>query len=354
MSTWKKGNRERENGEVVEMQLPEIVSASRSTDIPALYADWFFHRLNKGYSAWINPFNGVRGYISYENTRFIIFWSKNPKPLLSHLYELKERNIECYIQYTLNDYENELLECGVPPLEERIETFKLLVNSLGIGRVIWRFDPLILTDNINIDSLLKKIKYIGDKLLGYTEKLIFSFADIGAYKKVKYNLEANGIKYIEWSDLLMNEFAERLSALNEKWNYELATCGERINLRKYGIEHNRCVDDDLIIRFAYQDKILMDFLNVDVITIQPNLFGVQEFPQGAIKINETTYAIKNKNNTDKGQRAFCGCVVSKDIGQYNTCIHNCEYCYANASKKAASINFKRHTKCPFGETIIGE
>lgn len=178
MATWKKAIRKRENGEDVEMQLPEIVSASRSTDIPAFYADWFFYRLKKGYSAWTNPFNGVRGYVSYENTRFIIFWSKNPRPLLEHLHELKEHNIGCYIQYTLNDYENERLELGVPPLDERIETFKLLAKQLGVGHVIWRFDPLILTDKINIDLLLKKIEYIGNKLFGYTEKLIFSFADI--------------------------------------------------------------------------------------------------------------------------------------------------------------------------------
>lgn len=157
MATWKKAIKKRENGEDVEMQLPEIVSASRSTDIPAFYADWFFHRLKKGYSAWTNPFNGVRGYVSYENTRFIIFWSKNPRPLLEHLHELKELNIGCYIQYTLNDYENERLELGVPPLDERIETFKLLVKQLGIGHVIWRFDPLILTDKININLLLKKL-----------------------------------------------------------------------------------------------------------------------------------------------------------------------------------------------------
>lgn len=236
MATWKKAIKKRENGEDVEMQLPEIVSASRSTDIPAFYADWFFHRLKKGYSAWTNPFNGVRGYVSYENTRFIIFWSKNPRPLLEHLHELKELNIGCYIQYTLNDYENERLELGVPPLDERIETFKLLVKQLGIGHVIWRFDPLILTDKININLLLKKIEYIGNKLFGYTEKLVFSFADIASYKKVKLNLEKNGINYIEWNDASMNEFAKQLSELNKKWNYQLATCGERIDIQQYGIE----------------------------------------------------------------------------------------------------------------------
>ena len=98
------------NGNPVKAQAPLIVSASRSTDIPAFYADWFFNRLEKGYSAWTNPFNGVKYYVSYEKTRFIVFWSKNPRPLLPYLHILKERKINCYVQYTLNDYEDEKLE----------------------------------------------------------------------------------------------------------------------------------------------------------------------------------------------------------------------------------------------------
>ena len=88
-------------------QAPIVVSASRSTDIPAFYSDWFFHRMKVGYSAWTNPFNGVRSYVSYARTRFIVFWSKNPRPLLAHLDELEERGIGCYIQYSLNDYDED-------------------------------------------------------------------------------------------------------------------------------------------------------------------------------------------------------------------------------------------------------
>jgi hypothetical protein len=155
---WDKITITRDNGEVAEAQAPIIVSASRSTDIPAFYADWFFSRLQKGYSAWTNPFNGVKNFVSYQNTRFIVFWSKNPKPLLPHLDFLTERNIGCYIQFTLNDYVSEGLEKGVPELPERIETFKSLVSKLGKGHVIWRFDPLMLTDHISPDDLLRKIE----------------------------------------------------------------------------------------------------------------------------------------------------------------------------------------------------
>ena len=234
MATWKKELLPRENGELVEMQVPEIVSASRSTDIPAFYSDWFFHRLKVGYSAWTNPFNGVRGYVSYKNTRFIIFWSKDPSPLLAHLDELKEREIGCYIQYTLNDYVKEGLEKGVKPLEYRIDTFKRLVDKLGMGSVIWRFDPLMLTNTIDIGTLLTKIENIGNQLKGYTEKLVFSYADISIYRKVKSNLDKNGIISRDWTEEEMSEFANELSKLNKSWGYTLATCGEKIDLKTYG------------------------------------------------------------------------------------------------------------------------
>lgn len=354
MRKWQEVQIRRENGEVVKAQAPLIISASRSTDIPAFYADWFFHRLKVGYSAWTNPFNGKKLFVSYNKTRFIVFWSKNPRPLLNHLNFLKERNIGCYIQFTLNDYEKEGLERGVPKLSERIDTFKQLVDNLGMGRVIWRFDPLILTDGISIDTLLSKIERIGDKLKGYTEKLVFSYADILSYRKVKANLEKNHIPYHEWTEPQMLVFAERLAELNRSWEYTLATCGEKVDLQQFGIEHNHCIDDNLIVRLAYHDKELMDFLKVKTFPMPtPNLFGESEpLPKDAIILPNNTYATHG-DNRDKGQRLFCGCIMSKDVGEYNTCPHLCEYCYANSSKEIAVKNWKEHKKNPFGETIKG-
>ena len=355
MSSWPKIKIQRENGETAEAQAPVIVSASRSTDIPAFYADWFFRRLEVGYSAWTNPFNGAQSFVSYQNTRFIVFWSKNPEPLLQHIDYLKERNIGCYIQFTLNDYEAEGLERGVPPLAHRIDTFRRLVDTLGKGRVVWRFDPLILTDEISPESLLRKIENIGSQLNGYAEKLVFSFADIALYKKVKANLERNRVRYTEWTEEQMNRFAAQLSELNKQWGYQLATCGEKIDIEQYGILHNRCIDDDLMIRFAHSDKALMDFLGVEIKQRQISLFGEEPLPQNALIINDSLYAIKRKDNRDKGQRPACGCIVSKDIGEYNTCPHQCEYCYANTSKEAALRNFARARETGWeSETITGK
>ena len=356
MAQWQPIQIRRENGETVKAQAPLIVSASRSTDIPAFYADWFFHRLKVGYSAWTNPFNGVKSYVAYQDTRFIVFWSKNPRPLLQHLDYLKERNIGCYIQYTLNDYEKEGLERGVPKLSERIDTFKLLVDKLGVGHVIWRFDPMILTDNISVEDLIEKVKNIGNQLKGYTEKLVFSYADILGYRKVKANLEKSHIPYHEWNEELMDDFARRLSDLDKEmgWNFQLATCGEKIDIRKYGILHNRCIDGDLITRLAWHDKPLMDFMKVKIEDVSaPTLFGEPELPEGAILLPHNHYFI-SKHKKDLGQRSFCECMASKDIGEYNTCPHMCEYCYANATKQIAIDNWKRHKENPWGETITGK
>ncbi len=352
---WKKTKITIDDGTCVEAQAPMIISASRSTDIPAFYSDWFFYRLQKGYSAWTNPFNGKKNYVSYEETRFIVFWSKNPKPLLAHLDKLSEHSpkINCYIQYTLNDYVEEGLEKGVPGINDRIATFKALVDKLGKGHVVWRFDPLILTDKISIDNLIDKITNIGDQLIGYTEKLVFSFADIESYRKVKSNLIRNRINYLEWTDELMLEFVKRLSALNKKrgWNYTLATCGEKPIYGDYQIHKNHCVDDNLIIRFAWRDNTLMKFLGVEI--RDKNIPAILFDEPMVIPDDKCHYAVKLKDNKDKGQRSLCGCMVSKDIGEYDTCPHQCEYCYANTSKERALSNYRKHKENPLSEIITG-
>ena len=205
-----------------------------------------------------------------------------------------------------------------------------------------RVYPIELTDD-----LLAKISLIGDQLTGYTEKLVFSFVDISAYKKVEANLRKNNINYREWTPELMEEFAQKLSILNKRWGYELATCGEKIDIEKYGIKHNKCVDDELMIKLASHDSELMKHLGVEI--HECGMFD--DMPSGVIDLGDRRFAVRKKSLKDKGQRAFCGCIASKDIGEYNTCAHQCEYCYANASKEIAIANLKRHKLNPHSETI---
>ena len=150
---WNKTKIGIQSGEVVEAQAPLIISASRSTDIPAFYADWFVSRLKEGYIKWKNPFNGVPLYVSFQNARLIVFWSKNYKPMMKHLDYLNDKGLNYYFQFTLNDYDAEKLEPQVPNVQARINTFIELSEKVGKEKVVWRFDPLILTDKIGVDEL---------------------------------------------------------------------------------------------------------------------------------------------------------------------------------------------------------
>jgi hypothetical protein len=297
-----------ESGETVEAVVPVIVSASRATDIPAFHAEWFMTQLRTGYAPWRNPFNPRQTqYVSFRHTRAVIFWSKNPAPLLPHLSEIDALGINYYFQFTLNDYEADGIEPGVPPLVERITTFQHLASRIGPERVIWRFDPLVLTERLTAEALLERIERLAEQLRGATRKLVISFADIERYRSVKRRLARHSAEAREFTPEEMVSFASRLVERNESWGFELATCAEETALP--GIAHNRCIDDRLLDRCFGDDAELMEFLGVDPL-----------FPGEAPSI----VALK-----DRGQRKECGCIVSKDIGFYNSCQHGCLYCYAN-------------------------
>ena len=306
---------------------PIIVSASRSTDIPAFYSKWFVNRIKAGYCVWYNPFNRQPTQVRFDKTKVVVFWTKNPKPLIPLLRELDDRGILYYFQFTLNDYQKELLEPNVPNLSERIDTFKRLSDLIGKEKVIWRFDPLILTSTIDPDRLIDKMKTVGDKIHNYTEKLVFSFADIVDYKKVRNNLTRDGIDYKDWDEDQMNAMARSIMEINKDWNLEVATCAEKIDLDRLGIKHNRCIDGELMKRIFKEDKDLVYYLTFGRMP-ERTLFGDDKDlpPVDITKLK------------DKGQRKTCGCMISKDIGMYNTCLHLCEYCYANTSKEIVMKN----------------
>ena len=344
-------NIETDDGQMVEASAPVIISASRSTDIPAYYAKWFFNRLEKGYCVWYNPFNQKPMYISFANCKVVVFWTKNPKPIIPYLHELDKRGIHYYFQVTLNDYEREGFEPNVPSISERIETFKELSKLIGKERVIWRYDPIIITNQLTAREHLKKIWRIGNLLKGYTGKLVFSFVDVKAYRKVQNNLikETNCFtrETIDMAEPTAAQREEIIAGLckirdewkKQNWDVQLATCAEEFNYEQYNVEHNRCIDGELMERLWYEDKELVYYLRTGQLPTS-DLFGeIPEIP------------IFQKNLKDKGQRKICGCMVSKDIGMYNTCNHLCIYCYANTSKEVVQKNLSKFNAN--SESIIG-
>jgi hypothetical protein len=269
---------------------PVIVSASRATDIPAFHAEWFMHKLRAGYCAWKNPFNQKVQYVSFVKTRVIVFWTKDPAPIVPYLDEIEDMGFNCYFQVTANDYMREGWEPYVPPISERIAAFA---------------------------ALAAKVRRIGNLLHQYTRKLVFSFADIAEYRRVQSRLAMAGVRHIPFTPETMLSIAARIAEANQAWGLELATCGEDVDLSDLGVQHNRCIDAALMRRLFPKDKALQDFLGTPKAML-PGL-GQDNSWQDRLK--------------DPGQRKACGCVMSKDIGAYGTCHHGCLYCYAGGSGK---------------------
>jgi DNA repair photolyase len=316
---------------VIDAIAPVIISASRSTDIPALYGDWFMERLKRGYVTWTSPFNGRIYPVSFAKTRVFVFWSKNFRPFLPALKDLIRNGRQIIALYTLNDYQAEGLEPGIPSLEERIRTFHELSSVIGRGRLTWRFDPLILSDSLTVKDLLCRIGDIGDRIAADAGRLIISFIDIEKYDRVKRNLASAGISGLrEFSDEEIRQLATGLSELNENWKLEIQVCGEEVDLSQYGIAREGCISFDLLAREFSSDPLLMEFL-------QPST--------GSVSREKRKRELK-----DRGQRGRCGCIVSKDIGRYSTCIHGCRYCYAMSSPEMAEKNYQVY--CDYKEQGI--
>lgn len=342
-------------GEELKVHSPIIISASRSTDIPAYYAKWFINRLNAGYVIWYNPFNQRPMYISLKKARAVVFWTKNPAPLMPFLDDLDHRGLNYYFQYTLNDYDREHFEPNVPALARRIQTFKALSDKVGPDRIIWRFDPILLTPNISARDILMRIWKLGNQLRGLTHRLVISFIDIEPYRKVKLNIQKefpNTIRAPKSEEI--EEIAIGLEKIKNRWNeegwaIEIQTCSEEIELRNHGITHTSCIDGELMGRLFPHDKPLMEFLQKKkqkaAAKLEQFSFEFGETQNEAIEVTKKIIPIvpiSNANLKDSGQRDACGCIQSKDIGMYDTCPHFCVYCYANTNRARVLENVKKH------------
>jgi len=312
------------DGEPVDAIAPVVISASRATDIPAFYTPWLLGCIERGWCTSVNPFNGSTQFVSLERARVFVFWTKNPLPLIPHLHLLDEKGIGYYFLFSVNDYDHENFERNVPPLHQRIETFQRLSETIGKEKVVWRFDPLLLSRDITKERLLQKVAGVGEKLHGYTNKLVISFIDIEKYAKVQRNIASNNAGIRELSRDEKRWTAAGLQNLCREWRrdndlFTIAACAQDMDLTPWEIAPNRCIDPRLINTLFGTDPLVRDIL-------QPDLFG-------------TIDAAKLK---DKGQRKRCGCMPGKDIGRYDTCPHLCTYCYANSSEKRVIENHGKH------------
>lgn len=286
-----------------------ILSVSRRTDIPAFYTPWLMNRLREGYVLVRNPMNYhqvSRVSLDPKVIDCIVFWTKNAEPLLPYIAEIAAR-YPFYFQYTLNSYGRDTEPC-LPPREDRIGTFRVLSDRIGADAVIWRYDPVLLTDRYTVERHIACFGETAAALRGSTRTCVFSFVDI--YDKVKNSLRDSGARACTPEE--MNTLAEAFARIAAENGMTLRTCAETVDLEKYGILHGCCIDGELIAKL-------------------------------------TGWRLKAKK--DPNQRAECGCLESVDIGQYNTCRHGCRYCYANFNPRSVAELSARHD--PASPFLIG-
>jgi len=282
-----------------------VISASRRTDIPAFYSEWFMNRIRAGYVVWQNPFSHIQYKTSLhpDDVWAIVFWSKNYRPLLPHLDTLDSLGYRMVFHFTITGLPK-LFEPNVPDLSEAIHTASYLAERYGSEVVLWRYDPVLISDITGWEYHLARFRQIAASLENVTRRCYFSFPVL--YKKVRRNAQRlhakTGIAIYEVPKEKRIELALEMANIAVQHGIEMySCCGDYLVDGRIMKAH--CVDAELLNRLF------------------PNWIG---------KLRR------------RPTRKECGCYESVDIGAYNTCAHGCIYCYANANKNAARRAYEEH------------
>lgn len=290
-----------------------IISASRRTDIPAFYSIWLLNRIRAGFCQVPNPYNSKQiGLVRLDSHAVdaLVFWTRSPRPLLPMLTELDRGGYRYYFQYTLLDYPRGF-EAQTPPAARAVTTFRELADRIGAERVIWRYDPIVISAATPPDFHRRSFERLARMLQGATQRVVISFVD--EYAKTRRRMAAlssagGGVVTVaaDASGALPAEIGALtadLAACASACGMEIQSCAETLDLRPFGVSAGKCIDSVLIER----------------------IFGLHL-----------------QADKDPNQRPACGCALSKDIGMYDSCLFGCSYCYATTSFERSLQNYARH------------
>lgn len=283
-----------------------IISASRRTDIPAFYSDWFINRIKAGYVLARNPMNHAQISkipLSTSLVDCIVFWTKDPYNMLDKLHILDDMGYPYYFQFTLTPYDRSL-EKNLRDKSDIENTLITLSKSISKDRVLWRYDPIVLNDHIDIRYHKQQFSRLCQKFCNYTNSVTISFVDM--YAKVK----TGSIREIANDEMI--ELSQFIGETAKRYGLAAKACCEKLDLSLYGIGKASCIDKSTIERVCGY------------------CLGITH---------------------DKNQRDGCGCFESVDIGAYNTCLNACVYCYANHSPLSVKRQNSLHNSN--GELLIG-
>jgi hypothetical protein len=280
-----------------------IISASRRTDIPAFYTPWFMNRIREGYCSVPNPYNPSQiATVSLhpEDVDVIVFWTRNPSPLLPHLKDLDSDGHHYYFLCTIMD-NPPILEPHSATLEKSTRAFRALADMIGPEKVIWRYDPIVFTRETTPDFHKKEYEKIARELRGHTTRCIISTLNL--YKKTSLRLKAAAVEMNSCEGEEYNNLMAFMAQSARHCGMAIFSCAQEGDLAAYGIRHGKCIDDRYI---------------------------------------KETFGLEVTSRKDPSQRRGCGCIVSKDIGMYDSCLFGCVYCYATSSLEKARENQRRH------------
>lgn len=253
-----------------------------------------------------NPYNTRHlSHISFspEHVDCIVFWTKDAAPMFEKLNIVEELGYnDYYFEFTVTLYD-ESIEKHLPPKSDLIQTFQRLSDRIGPGRVDWRFDPILLNEQIGHSYILTEFEKMCKQLAGYTTKCIISFIDV--YKHIR-----PAFKEISLEQQM--RIAKDMVEIAATYRLPLYACCEKHDFSLYGIHRSACID---------REKI------------------------------ESIIGHKLLVRKDANQRTYCGCMESIDIGVYNTCQHACTYCYAIRQQGIAQQKWALHD--PHSPMVIG-
>jgi hypothetical protein len=265
-----------------------IISVSKRTDIPAFYGQWFLNRLDAGYCMVRNPKGKpYRVSLKREDVDGFVFWTKNIGPFVDALAIVHQRGYPFYVLYTINNYPKSI-EPNVPSFEESVQWMHTLRDRYGPYAVVWRYDPIIVTRKPPNMWHLQNFRKLAEAMAGATNVVVISFVDIACYGHVQRHMA--GINWLELATEEKITMASQLASVAKEYGMQLTMCCER-GVQPEGTRPSHCVDAGRMAQVAGQP-----------VTAKPG----------------------------KG-RPGCGCFLNRDIGDYDTCVHGCKYCYATAS-----------------------
>jgi len=294
-----------------------VISASRRTDIPAFYADWFIRRIEAGYCTVPNPYNRSQvNRISLEpnDVDAIVFWTRHPRPMFPSLLKLEESGYRFYFMISILGYPRQFEPHG-PDLNQSILDFQELSGRIGPDRVIWRYDPVILSPATDGQYHLEHFHEIAESLQGATKRVVISIVDIYRKNNKRMALLEDEFRPVQSETEVKAQICRlmpQLVSVASSVGMEIQSCAEEIDLDTFGIKTGKCIDDRLLNEIFASDVPV---------------------------------------HKDPGQRPLCGCIPSKDIGMYNSCPFGCRYCYATGLPVTAKRNFQAHN--PDSPSLLG-